>query len=69
MINELDNYKCKEHKLDIACINCIKEKFIKYEIMVNFLKNLAHESVYERYINLNELNWAAFELLKEIGEI
>ena len=35
---------------------------------LEFIKQLADESVYERYENLNEMNWSAFYLLKEIGE-
>lgn len=42
---------------------------IKYKIILNFLKKIADESVYEKYENLNELNWDAFNLLKDIGEI
>lgn len=41
------------------------ERYIK---LLTFVKQLADESVYDRYENLNEMNWSAFELLKEIGE-
>lgn len=42
---------------------------IKLEKLLLFVKQLADESIYEKYENLNELNWDAFELLKEIDEI
>lgn len=40
----------------------------KYDILLDFLKMVAHESVHEKFENLNELNWHAFSLLKEIEE-
>lgn len=41
----------------------------KYQKLLIFVSQLADESVYERYENLNEMNWSAHELLKEIDEI
>lgn len=41
---------------------------LKYEKALAFIKELADESVYERYENLNELNWEANDLLKELRE-
>jgi hypothetical protein len=41
----------------------------KYKKILSFVKELSDESIYERYENLNELNWSAFNLLKELGEL
>lgn len=41
----------------------------KYQKLLKFVKALTNESIYENYENLNELNWVAYELLSEIGEI
>lgn len=40
----------------------------KYKKLLSFVESIAHESVYEKYENLNELNWDAFDILKEIGD-
>jgi len=51
------------------CRFCIIARHKQRLKLLEFVKQLAHESVYEKYENLNEMNWAAFELLKEMGEI
>ncbi len=37
--------------------------------LLRFVRNLADESVYERYENLNEVSWEATELLKEVEDL
>jgi hypothetical protein len=38
----------------------------KYSKLLAFLQGCASESIYEKYENLNELNWEASSLLNEI---
>lgn len=40
----------------------------KYKALVNFIEMVSHESVYEKFENLNELNMYAFELLQKIKD-
>lgn len=47
----------------------MQEVDIKYQKLLEFVKQLSSECVYERYENLNEANWAAHDLLHEIGEL
>lgn len=56
-------------ELDLICRTCLRAWIARHNKMLEFIEQLADESVYERYENLNEMNWAAFDLLKEIGEI
>jgi len=56
------------HELNIVCILCVRDRCIDRDKLLTFVKQLAHESVYERYENLNEMNWAANDLLREIWE-
>jgi predicted transcriptional regulator with HTH domain len=55
-----NKYKCHEHQLDIGCINCIKATYEKYWKLLDFVKNVS--------CALNDFNYDAEELLKEIGE-
>ncbi len=41
----------------------------KYNKAIAFIKTIADESCYDTYENLNEANWVAFALLRELGEI
>ena len=41
----------------------------KYEKLLQFIEELADHSVYERFENINEINWEATELLKEIEKL
>lgn len=63
----MNPYKCKDHKLDLACLRCIKSWIARHDKMLQFIKSLAHESCYETYENSNEINWVANELLQELG--
>lgn len=56
------------HKLDVACLDCIRVHMEHKRRLMNFVREIADESVYEKYENINELNWKAFEILQEIGE-
>lgn len=63
-------YKCENHSMNPIlpiCLGCVNATKKRHDKMLEFIKQLADESVYEKYENLNEMNWAAFELLKEIG--
>ena len=51
------------------CQMALNDTYRKYNKLLGFIEELADESIYDRYENLNELNWVAFELLKEIGEV
>lgn len=63
--------KCNKHEnFHIpSCIDCFIAIKKQRRILLEFVKQLADESVYESYENLNEMNWDAHELLKEIDEI
>lgn len=63
----MGEYKCEFHKLDICCLGCVKAWIARHDRMKHFIQQLAHESVYKKYDNLDELNWAAHKLLEEIG--
>jgi len=75
-MSESKKYRCEECKkeLSISFIRLQQMLDASYKLkmqnnkLIEFVKDLADESVYERYENLNEMNWSAFELLKEIGE-
>jgi len=41
-------------------------KHDRYQLLLDFVQTLGDESVYEKFENLNELSWAARELLIEI---
>lgn len=41
----------------------------KYKKAIVFIETIADESCYETYENLNECNWEAFNILRELGEI
>jgi hypothetical protein len=40
----------------------------KYNLLLEFAKIIADESVYEKFENLNELNWYTVDLLRKINE-
>ena len=55
------------HELSLACMDCVKQRVRERDRLLAFVKELAHESCYEKYENENAINWAAFQLLKELG--
>lgn len=64
-------YECEQSIKVIDFIKLIKDESIesKYKKSIAFIKTISDESIYDTYENLNELNWSAFELLQELGEI
>lgn len=54
------------HKLDIVCIECVKEQMRINNLLLKFVKKIADESIYEEYENLNELSLVANEILRSI---
>lgn len=54
------------HKLDITCLEYVKEHIRVKNILLEFVKKIADEGVYEEYENLNELSLVANEILRII---
>lgn len=45
-----------------------KERYtVEREKLLEFVRLLASDKCYEKYENENEINWSAFELLKQLG--
>lgn len=57
----MNKYKCDSHKLNFACIGCIKAWIHRHDAMLEFVKKIADKP---------NLDWQedAIELLKEIGK-
>lgn len=61
-------YKCENHKLDIACLGCIKAWIARHDRMLEFVKSSLEHTCYlcksDCCIPCN-----VKELLKQIGEL
>lgn len=62
-----NKYKCEKHKLDFACLGCIKAWIERHDRMLEFITDLAIERP-DRDNTMEWINDEARELLKEIGK-
>ncbi len=62
----MSEYKCEKHKLDFACLGCIRAWMARHDRMLGFLKTLG--DINPEYVQLRAVQMYAAELLKEIGK-
>lgn len=60
--------KGHEHKLNIACLQCIKNKYDQYDLLLKFVKKIS-ELKYDSLTFRAYLIIQANDLLKQIGEV
>jgi hypothetical protein len=64
MDEEMSIYKCEEHRISVACLNCVKALKRRHDKMKQFLLIIiaggSMDENYRRYIR---------DVLKEIGEL
>jgi hypothetical protein len=69
----MNPYKCESHKLDFACLGCVRAWIARHDAMLKFITSIAN------HVNFNEtqdefMNFytkkenEAYQLLKEIGK-
>lgn len=67
----MNPYKCEKHKLNYACLGCIRAWIARHDKMLEFVKKIAKADVNyledESYDYLDEIALEAKEILKEIG--
>ncbi len=63
----MSEYKCNDHKLDIACLGCIKAWIARHDKMLNFIRKICYD--HTDYEETAHISWEATELLKEIGKL
>lgn len=69
-------YSCANHKLDFACLGCIKAWIARHDKMLEFIRELAFgcyekisDGYHEGFVDAqNEIAQEATDLLNEIGK-
>lgn len=64
-------YKCTDHKLDIACRNCIKAIIYERDLLLEFITIFSGFQITPQQVDIDFIIYQmkAKDLLKEIGEI
>lgn len=67
MIKKMSEYKCEKHKLNFACLGCVRAWIARHDRMLVFLQTLC--DIHPEHEQFRAIQMYAAELLKEIGKL